>query len=167
MGREHILKSISFIALLCATTGAGAQDNDGGHSKRGVRASGEAASAISHSEHGAMSQPAATKLLPNYGNGGFPIATNVPAAQAFFANGIELAFAFAHHEAIDAMAESVRLDPDCAMCLAGHAYALGPTLNYGKEMEERAAPFGSGKAGPCFGKIGRIFIGNRLCCRVS
>lgn len=154
MGLECVLKPISFLALLCATTGASAQDNDGGHSERGVRSSGEAASAISHSDHGAMSQPAATKLLPNYGNGGFPIATNVPEAQAFFDNGIELAFAFAHQEAIDAMAESVRLDPNCAMCLAGHAYVLGPTLNYGKEMEERAVPLAVAKQALALAKTG-------------
>lgn len=131
-----------------------AQDDQGGHSERGVSAAAEATSASGHPDHGAMSQPAVTKLLPNYGNGGFPIATNVPEAQAFFDNGIELAFAFAHQEAIDAMAEAVRLDPGCAMCLAGHAYALGPTLNYGKEMEERAEPLAVAKQALAMAKEG-------------
>ncbi|MFN4039362.1 MAG: hypothetical protein ACK4IB_08485 [Erythrobacter sp.] len=126
------------VSAALAATGAAAQDNQGGHSELAVSASREAASANDHSDHGAMSQAGGTKLLPNYGNGGFPIATSVPEAQAFFDNGIELAFAFAHQEAIDAMAEAVRLDPACAMCAAGHAYVLGPTLNYGKDMQERA-----------------------------
>lgn len=125
--------------LLFGATPALAQDNEGGHSERGVTAApddGEAAA--SHAEHASEEDRAPTELLPNYGNGGFTVTTSVPEAQAFFDNGMELAFAFAHQEAIDAMAEAVRRDPACAMCLAGHAYTLGPTLNYGKSMEDRA-----------------------------
>ncbi len=140
-------------AALVATS-VSAQDDQGGHSEQAVSAAAEAASAGSHSDHAATPNPAGTKLLPNYGNGGFPIATTVPEAQAFFDNGIELAFAFAHQEAIDAMAEAVRLDPDCAMCLAGHAYALGPTLNYGQEMDERAEPLAVAKRALALAKAG-------------
>lgn len=136
-------------------TGVAAQDNQGGHSELAVSAAPGEVAAINHSDHGAMAQGGSPKLLPNYGNGGFPIATSVPDAQAFFDNGIELAFAFAHQEAIDAMAESVRLDPNCAMCLAGHAYTLGPSLNYGKEMDERAAPLALAKRALALAKEGR------------
>lgn len=135
-----VFKWIIAASAALAATSASAQSDEGGHSEHGVSAASDAASQESHSdhdEHSGISEPVGIKLLPNYGNGGFAITTDVPEAQEFFDNGIELAFAFAHQEAIDAMAEAVRLDPDCAMCLAGHAYALGPTLNYGKDMEER------------------------------
>ena len=127
-----------------------AQDagNDGGHSEQAVSAApadAEPAHDNSHENAHGTADSKSTVILANYGNGGFPVATDVPQAQAFFDNGIELAFAFAHYEAIDAMAEAARLDPDCAMCLAGHAYSLGPTLNYGKTMEERAEPYGLAK----------------------
>ncbi len=84
-----------------------------------------------------MAEPKQTVLLAGYGSGGFTISTNVPEAQAFFSNGMELGTAFAHKAAIDAMKESVRLGPDCAMCLWGEAFMSGPTLNYGKDKDAR------------------------------
>lgn len=130
--KHYLLLSAS---LLLFATPAFAQSDEGGHSERGVTAnpSSQAEAMVEHDGH----DGSATQILENYGNGGFPIAISVPRAQAFFDNGIELAFAFAHQQAIDAMAEAVRLDPTCAMCHAGHAYTLGPTLNYGKSMEDR------------------------------
>ena len=59
-------------------------------------------------------------------------------AQAFFDNGMQLAHAFAHKAAIEAMDEAVRLDPSCAMCLWGQAWASGPTINFGKSEDEVA-----------------------------
>lgn len=68
-------------------------------------------------------------LLPGYGEGGFAVSGANAQAQAFFDNGLQLAHAFSHDEAVAAMRESVRLDPGCAMCLWGEAYATGPTIN--------------------------------------
>lgn len=126
------------VVLAALAQPACAQDADaahaGGHSELAV----SAAPADEPAPHEAPAPEAKpTVILSNYGNGGFPIATQVPEAQAFFDNGVELAFAFAHEQSIAAMAEAVRLDPACAMCLAGHAYTLGPTLNYGKDKDER------------------------------
>jgi hypothetical protein len=84
-----------------------------------------------------MAKPEQTTLLAGYGNGGFAITTQVPEAQAFFSNGMELGAAFAHQASIDAMKEAVRLDPDCAMCLWGEAFMSGPTLNYGSDKDDR------------------------------
>jgi len=88
--------------------------------------------------HDESTVPKVATLLPGYGNGGFPITTTVPQAQAFFSNGMELAAAFAHKAAIAAMVEAVRLDPACAMCLWGEALVSGPTINYESEPKERA-----------------------------
>ena len=51
---------------------------------------------------------------------------------------MQLAHAFAHKAAIEAMEEAVRLDPQCAMCLWGQAWASGPTINFGKSEDEVA-----------------------------
>ncbi|WP_395623536.1 hypothetical protein [Sphingomonas daechungensis] len=82
--------------------------------------------------------PPKAVILDGYGNGGFAITTVNPKAQAFFNNGMQLAHAFAHKAAVEAMEESVRLDPQCAMCLWGQAWADGPTINYGKSEDEVA-----------------------------
>ena len=101
----------------------------------------QAPAPASHSEmhgmnHSDMAAPKVPTLLTGYGDGGFPITTKVPRAQAFFDNGMQLAHAFAHKAAIEAMTEAVRLDPACAMCLWGQAWASGPTINFGKEPGE-------------------------------
>jgi len=88
--------------------------------------------------HGDMAAPKSPALMPGYGGGGFPVSTKVPAAQAFFDNGMQLAHAFAHKAAVEAMGEAVRLDPACAMCLWGQAWADGPTINFGKDQAEVA-----------------------------
>lgn len=86
--------------------------------------------------HGDMTAPVSPIIMPGYGGGGFKITTSVPQAQAFFDNGMQLAHAFAHKAAVQAFQESVRLDPKCAMCVWGQAWADGPTINFGKTEDE-------------------------------
>jgi tetratricopeptide (TPR) repeat protein len=81
--------------------------------------------------------PKVPTLLSGYGGGGFAITTQVPEAQAFFSNGMELGAAFAHSAAAAAMEHAVTLDPACAMCKWGEALVEGPTINYGKDKHER------------------------------
>src|SRR5947209_6675176 len=83
-------------------------------------------------DHGDTATPKTPMLMPGYGSGGFKITTSVPQSQAFFDNGMQLAHAFAHKAAIEAMQEAVRLDPKCAMCVWGQAWASGPTINFTK-----------------------------------
>ena len=61
--------------------------------------------------HSDMAAPKTPTLLEGYGTGGFSITTHNSKAQAFFNNGMQLAHAFAHQAAIEAMGEAVRLDP--------------------------------------------------------
>lgn len=97
------------------------------------------AAPAAHTGHGDDAAPKVPTLLTGYGNGGFAASHATPAAQAFFANGLELHAAFAHKAAVEAMKEAVRLDPACAMCLWGQALTDGPTINYGKDAKERKA----------------------------
>jgi tetratricopeptide (TPR) repeat protein len=96
------------------------------------------AGAQMHMSHDDMAAPKTPMLLEGYGNGGFKITTSSPKAQAYFDNGMQLAHAFAHKAAVEAMHEAARLDPKCAMCVWGEAWASGPTINYGKSEDEVA-----------------------------
>lgn len=55
--------------------------------------------------------------------------TATPEAQKFFDQGVRLTFGFNHAEAIRSFREAARLDPNCAMCWWGVAYALGSNIN--------------------------------------
>ena len=57
------------------------------------------------------------------------ISSKVPETQRFFDQGVNLLFGFNHAEAIRSFREAARLDPDCAMCWWGVAFALGPNIN--------------------------------------
>jgi tetratricopeptide (TPR) repeat protein len=57
------------------------------------------------------------------------ISTKNPQTQKFFDQGVNLLFGFNHAEAIRSFREAGRLDPDCAMCWWGMAFALGPNIN--------------------------------------
>jgi tetratricopeptide (TPR) repeat protein len=81
----------------------------------------------------------AQKILTGYGSGGFIVRTASPQAQAYFDNGMQLAHAFAHKPAIAAFQEAEQLDPGCAMCAWGEAWARGPTINYPVAEKEQAA----------------------------
>jgi tetratricopeptide (TPR) repeat protein len=57
------------------------------------------------------------------------ISTKVDGAQKFFDQGVRLLFGFNHAEAIRSFREAARLDPNCAMCWWGVAFALGTNIN--------------------------------------
>jgi pimeloyl-ACP methyl ester carboxylesterase len=76
------------------------------------------------------SEPAArVPLYDNLGTHAWPISTRSPKAQAYFNQGLRLAWAFNHAEAIRSFAEGERIDSSCAMCAWGIAWASGPNIN--------------------------------------
>jgi len=56
-------------------------------------------------------------------------ASDVPEAQAYFDQGMQLLYAFAPGSAARSFHEASRRDPTCAMCWLGEAWAWGPYLN--------------------------------------
>jgi hypothetical protein len=74
--------------------------------------------------------PPAGRLLAGYGSGGFAVRTRSAEAQRYFDNGMQLGHAFAHKASVAAFRQARRLDPSCAMCAWGEAWASGPTINY-------------------------------------
>jgi len=59
----------------------------------------------------------------------YKIATANAEAQAYFDQGLRLAYAFNHGEAQRAFRKAQKLDPNCAMCFWGEALVLGPNIN--------------------------------------
>ncbi len=57
-----------------------------------------------------------------------PDSTN-PEVRRWFAQGVRLVWAFDEAEAIRSFQQAQRLDPNCAMCFWGEAWARGPTIN--------------------------------------
>ena len=77
-------------------------------------------------------KPALGETPVLYGNLGklhFPIGSKVPKAQAWFDQGLILAFGFNHAEAQRAFREAQKLDPGCAICYWGESLILGPNIN--------------------------------------
>lgn len=68
-------------------------------------------------------------LFADLGDLHFPVTTRSPEAQAYFDQGVRLAFAFNHAEARRAFVAAQGLDPECAMCFWGEALVLGPNIN--------------------------------------
>ncbi|HET6520238.1 MAG TPA: hypothetical protein VFG47_10545, partial [Geminicoccaceae bacterium] len=71
----------------------------------------------------------------------YPITTKDELAQRYFDQGLRLAHAFNHAEALRAFKRAQRVDPACAMCYWGEAYVLGPNIN---------APMGPEAVEPAF-----------------
>ena len=68
-------------------------------------------------------------LWPGLGSITYKVTTANERAQAYFDQGLRLAYAFNHGEAQRAFRMAQKLDGDCAMCLWGEALVLGPNIN--------------------------------------
>jgi len=70
-----------------------------------------------------------TPLLDNLGDHHRAITTDSQEAQAYFDQGLVLAYGFNHELAIQSFQAALTYDPECAMCYWGIAWALGPNIN--------------------------------------
>ena len=78
-------------------------------------------------------------LYTNLGTLTFKAGTRSPKAQAWFDQGLRLAFGFNHAEAQRAFREAQKADPGCALCFWGESLILGPNINV-PMMPEANAP---------------------------
>ncbi|MCC6555313.1 MAG: hypothetical protein IT372_20320 [Polyangiaceae bacterium] len=69
------------------------------------------------------------QIFPDLGTLHYPVSTRSREAQAYFDQGLRLAYGFNHDEAARSFAMAARLDPGCAMCYWGVALTLGPNYN--------------------------------------
>jgi len=77
----------------------------------------------------ANSEQALAVLVPGSGTYSRKISTQNPEAQAFFDQGLRLAWSFYFPESIASFQEAARIDPDQPMHFWGMAYAMGPNPN--------------------------------------
>src|SRR5262249_10623880 len=68
-------------------------------------------------------------LWTGLGSVAYKVSTANERAQAYFDQGMRLAYAFNHGEAQRAFRTAQKLDPQCAMCFWGEALVLGPNIN--------------------------------------
>jgi tetratricopeptide (TPR) repeat protein len=59
----------------------------------------------------------------------FPLTTKSDQARRYFLQGLMLSYGFNHAGAIASFREAQRLDPNCALCFWGEAFAHGPNIN--------------------------------------
>lgn len=78
-------------------------------------------------------------LFENLGDHHYLVTTENQMAQAYFDQGLKLAYAFNHAEAHRSFSEAARLDPQLAMAYWGQAYALGPNINDPYPDDQRKA----------------------------
>src|SRR5262245_20702980 len=71
----------------------------------------------------------------------YKISTSSAEAQAYFNQGLRLAYGFNHGEAQRAFRKAQRLAPDCAMCFWGEALVLGPNINLPMQADAIAPAF--------------------------
>ncbi len=79
--------------------------------------------------------------LTGLGQHHYPVTTTSEASQAFFDQGLRLAYAFNHSEALRAFKEAARLDPNNAMAYWGWGLVLGPNINLPMVAEVNAQAF--------------------------
>jgi tetratricopeptide (TPR) repeat protein len=71
----------------------------------------------------------------------YKVTTANAQAQAYFDQGLRLAYAFNHGEAQRAFRKAQKLDPDCAMCFWAEALVLGPNINLPMQDDAVAPAF--------------------------
>lgn len=139
--KEHLTFLAAGLGLLMAITNADAQEN---------RTSADRPASVTEATHRNMKnmgmametedfQAPIDYLADALGTYNWEITTNSEQAQAYFKQGMQLRWAYNINEAARSMAEARRLDPDCAMCYWGEAFALGSFLNGG--MTDLKAPY--------------------------
>jgi tetratricopeptide (TPR) repeat protein len=77
-------------------------------------------------------------LMAGLGSRTIKITTSSKLAQQYFDQGYWLAWGFNHAEALRAFRKAQQLDPQCAMCYWGEAWALGPNINVPMEAKANA-----------------------------
>lgn len=76
-------------------------------------------------------------LIDGLGAYGMTVVAS-PEAQAYFDQGLGWLWGFNHAEAVRAFRAAQEIDPTCAMCFWGEAYALGPNLNMPMQPDQAA-----------------------------
>ncbi|WP_114953156.1 hypothetical protein [Sphingosinicella terrae] len=75
-------------------------------------------------------------LVEGLGHAGIDADSDDEEARAWFAQGVRLVWAFDEAEAVRAFRQAQRLDPNCALCFFGEAWARSPTINLNPRTDQ-------------------------------
>ena len=67
-----------------------------------------------------------------------PVASRIPLAQRYFHQGMALTWGFNPAEAARSFAAAAAIDPRCALCYWGLAWASGPNINADMTADDAA-----------------------------
>ncbi|MBX3509680.1 MAG: hypothetical protein KF700_00660 [Hyphomonadaceae bacterium] len=84
-------------------------------------------------------------LIPGLGDAHLPITSANSLVQQYFDQGVRYMNAFNHAEAVRAFRYAQTLDPRCAICAWGEAFALGPNINAPMEEGDHAPAFAAAR----------------------
>lgn len=93
-----------------------------------------------HAAHGPAT-PAAVPIIEGLGSYHKAISTGNPETQRYFDQGLRLAYAFNHLEAIRAFEEAARRDSTCAICWWGVAFSYGSNINMPMDSASAVAAY--------------------------
>jgi tetratricopeptide (TPR) repeat protein len=85
-------------------------------------------------------------LMADLGDAHLKITTASEPAQAYFDQGLKMLHGFNHAEAARAFRYAQKLDPKCAMCFWGEAFALGPNINASMAEADNPAAYAAAQA---------------------
>lgn len=132
--RTSLLLALTLSLLLAQ--GSNAQSPESSQPPAARRGSQEAPAPHAHEKHHAppegltlTSLAEGAVLFDNLGSHHRPVTTASREAQAFFDQGLRLAYGFNHDEAARSFARAAQLDPSCGMCFWGVALVMGPNYN--------------------------------------
>ena len=122
---------LAFFRLKAEATSGGGKGREAQGGAKPETAKPETAKPDQHQGHGAHPTPAGgvMPILQGLGDWHHRVTTKSPEAQRYFDQGLRLTYGFNHDEAVRSFERAVQLDPACAMCHWGVAYALGPNIN--------------------------------------
>lgn len=127
---EEARRDVIPVNLLAAVCGMPGHHHEAGFERRVELAR----LLLARADSSAASAPD-VRLFENLGEYSYPITTASAKARRYFDQGLRLTYAFNHPEALRAFRAAQRLDPGCALCFWGEAYALGPNINAPMDAE--------------------------------
>jgi hypothetical protein len=129
------------VALLVATFGATAlsAERTGDAMRRMPLISSESCSDPAAGAAAPPSNGGAPVLVDGFGFAGIEADSRNAGARAFFAQGVRMIYAFDEAEAVRFFRAAQQLDPECALCFFGEAWARGPTINLQPRTDELPA----------------------------
>jgi hypothetical protein len=135
---SSFLRDLVFNGVFCSPASNQARRN-----YLGALLAGASAYAATQEQPPAETPP---PIMEGLGDAHLTITTASTEVQVYFDQGLRMLHGFNHGEATRAFRHAQRLDPTCAMCFWGEAFALGPNINAPMDPAANNAAFRAARA---------------------